>query len=299
MNQPAFPAWIRRAWPSGTSHQEVKRLLGELHLHTVCQSAQCPNQGDCWSRRTATFMILGNVCSRHCLFCAVQPGRPAAVDSREPDHVAEAVLRLALKHVVITSVTRDDLPDGGAEQFAQSILAIRTHSPATSIEVLTPDFSGNPVSLKRVLEADPEVFGHNIETVQRLHPVLRDRRSNYSMSLEVLASARALGTKSIVKSGLMLGCGETEAEVRQTLRDLRDAGCQAVTLGQYLQPTANHFPVTAFIPPYQFSAYEAMAYELGFAFAVAGPFVRSSYRSEELLSALHAHKNELGARHAG
>ncbi|HPO15975.1 MAG TPA: lipoyl synthase [Candidatus Hydrogenedentes bacterium] len=298
MNQPAFPTWIRRTWPSGASHQEVKRLMGELHLHTVCQSAHCPNQGECWSRRTATFMILGNVCSRNCHFCAVQPGRPSEVDLEEPDHVAEAIKRLALRHVVITSVTRDDLPDGGAEQFAQTIAAIRAYSPETTIEVLTPDFDGDHDALKQVLDAAPEVFSHNIETVARLHPILRDRRANYRRSIEVLAAARKYSSKSIIKSGFMAGCGETDVEVRQTLNDLLNAGCQAVSIGQYLQPTPNHYPVAAFISPEQFTTYEKMAYDLGFTFAVAGPFVRSSYRSEELLAAWHAHKNNIGAGHA-
>jgi len=280
-----FPHWIRRAWPSGEAFQEVKHLLSGLDLHTVCQSAHCPNQSECWGRRTATLMVLGNVCSRHCTYCAVHSGKPEQLDADEPAKIAEAVVRLSLKHTVLTSVTRDDLPDGGAGHIAQCITAIKQASPATTIEVLVQDFNGDPEAIGRVLAARPEVFSHNIETVRRLHPRMRDRRFTYEQSLLVLQTARALAPDRIIKSAFMLGCGETEDEVRETLEDLVAHGCDAVSLGQYLQPTPRHHEVAEFISPERFKYFEEVAYALGFGFAVAGPFVRSSYRSEELLEA--------------
>lgn len=280
-----FPEWIRRHWPSGQAHEEMKGLLDGLGLHTVCQSAHCPNQGECWGRRTATFMVLGNVCTRHCLFCAVNSGHPAPPDPSEPDHVAEAVQRLGLRHVVITTVTRDDLPDSGADHIARVVEAIKSQSPETTVEVLVQDFGGDPTAIGRVLSARPDVFGHNIETVERLHPVLRDRRFSYHGSLETLRIAADSAGDIYMKSGLMLGCGETEEEVLSTLADLLKAGCTVVSMGQYLQPTPKHYPVFEYLEPSRFKFYEEMAYDMGFEFAVAGPFVRSSYRSEELLQA--------------
>ena len=243
MHASTFPEWIRRSWPMGKEVKEVKELLEGLHLHTVCQSAHCPNQAECWTRRTATLMILGNACTRHCRFCAVNPGTPPPMDPDEPENVAEVVARLGLRHAVITSVTRDDLPDGGADHFARTITAIKERTPETTVEVLTPDFSGDPGAIGRVLEASPAVFGHNLETVRRLHPVLRDPRSSYERSLEVLRTAAARATDTFVKSGLMVGCGETAEEVRGSLEDLRRAGCSVVSIGQYLRPTPKHFPV--------------------------------------------------------
>lgn len=279
-----FPEWIRRPWPSGEAFQEVKGLLEGLDLHTVCQSAHCPNQSECWGRKTATFMVLGNVCSRHCTYCAVNSGRPEAPDADEPAKVAEAVRRLGLKHAVLTSVTRDDLPDGGAEHIALSIRAIKAVSPETTVEVLVQDFNGDIGAIRSVTEARPEIFSHNIETVERLHPAMRDRRFSYAGSLEVLRTAAELMHTGFVKSALMLGCGETPEEIRQTLRDLHAAGCEAVSIGQYLQPTRKHQEVERFVSPPEFAEHEAYAREIGFAFAVAGPFVRSSYRSEDLLA---------------
>lgn len=279
-----FPEWIRRPWPTGEAFQEVKGLLSGLDLHTVCQSAHCPNQSECWGRRTATFMVLGNVCSRHCTYCAVNSGRPDAPDADEPAKIAEAVTRLGLKHAVLTSVTRDDLPDGGAEHIALSIRAIKERSPETTVEVLVQDFNGDVEAIRRVTEARPEIFSHNIETVERMHPKLRDRRFTYAGSLDVLRIAAELMETGFVKSAFMLGCGETEEEIRQTLRDLHEAGCESVSIGQYLQPTPKHADVVRFVPPDEFAAYEEYAREIGFAFAVAGPFVRSSYRSEDLLA---------------
>ena len=283
-----FPEWIRRQWPSGEAHQEVKALLEGLNLHTVCQSAHCPNQGECWSRRTATFLVLGNVCTRHCAFCGVPHGDPLPVDAGEPENVAEAVARLGIKHVVITSVTRDDLVDGGAEHMSRTVTAIRQKSGETTVEVLVPDFCGDPAAVATVLASGPEVFGHNIETVERLHPQLRDRRYSYRRSLDVLQVARGLRPDGFVKSAFMLGCGESEADVLGTLSDLRSAGCDAVTMGQYLRPGPGNGPVAAFVTPEQFNVYERAAREMGFLFAVAGPFVRSSYRSGDLLAAVPA-----------
>jgi lipoyl synthase len=285
MSSRNFPEWIRRNWPSGQAHEEMKGLLDGLKLHTVCQSAHCPNQGECWGRRTATFMVLGNVCTRHCRFCAVNAGHPAPPDPSEPENMAEAVQRLGLRHVVITTVTRDDLPDGGADHIARVVESVKARNPETTIEVLVQDFGGDPAAIGRVLSARPEVFGHNIETVERLHPVLRDRRFSYRASLETLRIAADSTSDIYIKSALMLGCGETEAELKSALEDLLEAGCTVVSMGQYLQPTPKHYPVAEYLDPAQFKSYEAMAYDMGFEFAVAGPFVRSSYRSEELLQA--------------
>lgn len=282
---PKFPPWIRQSWPQSGAVDEVRDLLRELGLNTVCRSAQCPNQGECWSHRTATFMILGEVCSRNCAFCGVGTGTPAAPDEGEPARVAEAIARLGLRHSVITSVTRDDLPDGGAGQFAAVIQAIRGRCPGVTIEVLTPDFGGDADAIRLVTEAKPEVFAHNVETVPRLHRLLRDARASYERSLGVLKTAReALPESCYVKSGLMVGCGEGEDEVWATLEDLHRAGCDAVTIGQYLKPRGGRAEVAAFITPEQFARYEKKALETGFVFAMAGPFVRSSYHADELLT---------------
>lgn len=278
-----FPEWIRRPWPSGDTFREVKDLLEGLDLNSVCQSAHCPNHSECWGRGTATFMVLGNTCTRHCTYCAVNSGRPDAADENEPAKVAEAVARLGLKHTVLTSVTRDDLEDGGAAHIAATVDAIRERCPACTIEVLVQDFDGEAAAIHRVLDAEPEIFSHNIETVERLHPKMRDRRFSYRSGLEVLRIAAAYGRAQYIKSAFMLGCGETREEIIQTLRDLHAVGCEAVSIGQYLQPTAKHHAVAEFVTPEQFAEYETLAYEIGFTFAVAGPFVRSSYRSEALL----------------
>ncbi len=281
-----FPAWIRRTWNADSGARDVKQLLSGLGLHTVCQSAQCPNQAECWSRRTATVMILGDRCTRRCMFCAVHTAKPLPVDPEEPARVAELACRLGLRHMVVTAVTRDDLPDGGAAHFAQTIKAIRQVSPQTTIEVLTPDFNANLERIERVLAAGPAVFGHNIETVERVFRQVRDRRFDYRRSLETLRIAQSLAPDSWIKSALMLGLGETDTEIESTLRDLLEAGCSAVAMGQYLQPTAAHAPVEEFVPPERFAALEALASSMGFRFAVAGPFVRSSYRSEALFDSV-------------
>ena len=285
-----FPDWIRRQWPSGEVHQEVKNLLEGLNLHTVCQSAHCPNQGECWSRRTATFLVLGNICTRNCAFCGVSHGQPGLVDEREPENVAEAVARLGIRHAVVTSVTRDDLDDGGARHIARTVTFVKEKNGETTVEVLVPDFCGDVNAIACVVTSGPEVFGHNIETVERLHPRLRDKRYSYQRSLEVLRVARGLKPDGYVKSALILGCGETETDVLGTLNDLRSAGCDAVAMGQYLRPGPGNGPVAEFVTPDQFKSYEQAAREMGFAFAVAGPFVRSSYRSEDLLTSASAGK---------
>lgn len=283
-----FPTWIRQPWPSGEAFSEVKSLLGDLRLHTVCQSAHCPNQSECWGRKTATFMVMGNTCTRHCTYCAVNSGRPGELDLEEPAHIAEAVKRLGLKHAVLTSVTRDDLPDGGAGHIAETIRAIKAAMPETTIEVLVQDFDGKREDIARVQAAGPEIFSHNIETVRSVFPRIRDRRFTYQQSLEVLRIAREYSQGRFIKSAFMLGCGETPEEIEETLVDLKAAGCDAVSIGQYLQPTPKHFAVQAYIAPEQFKTYESLAWRLGFGFAVAGPFVRSSYRSEALLESDYA-----------
>lgn len=282
-----FPEWLRRTWASGQEFDETKRLLEGLGLNTVCQNAHCPNQGECWKHRTATLMILGNRCTRGCAFCSVQSACPPEdVDALEPQRVAEAVATLGLEHVVITSVTRDDLPDGGATHFARTLDAIRAAVPETKLEVLVPDFQGCQDAVVTVLVARPDVFGHNIETVRRLYPRVRHPRAQYDVSLNVLRAAARYAPAVVVKSGLMVGHGETIEEIRETLVDLLDAGCRAVTMGQYLQPTPAQRPVTEFITPEQFREYERMAYEVGFLHAVAGPFVRSSYHAGGIWKAL-------------
>lgn len=282
-----FPPWLRRPWGSGALFESTRNVVQGYRVHTVCQSARCPNQGDCWQRRTATFMILGNVCTRNCLFCSVRSGNPARnVDLDEPLRVAEAVRALSIRHAVITSVTRDDLLDGGAQQFSNTIRAIREINPHTTVEVLTPDFKGDVNAVRTVAEAYPEVFGHNIETVERLHAVLRRNGRLYEKSLSLLRFVSSFSEKIIVKSALMLGHGETRDEIIKTLKDLRDVGCQVVAMGQYLRPTKSQRAVQRYITPDEFQELEQIAYSMGFLFVTAGPFVRSSYRAEEPINML-------------
>lgn len=278
-----FPPWIRSSLPVGDKHDAVRAVLSELSLNTVCRSAQCPNCSECWHRGTATFMVMGSVCTRNCAFCGVNAGRPGPLEADEPRRIAEAVSRLRLRHTVITSVTRDDLPDGGAAHFAAVVRAVHTHCPGVTVEVLTSDFGGLRASVAKVCEARPEVFAHNIETIPRLHGLLRDPRASYARSLDVLQLARqTLPGACHVKSGLMVGCGETEAEVFDTLADLRKAGCDAVTIGQYLKPGGSRLEISRFIAPGRFAAFESHARSLGFSFTKAGPLVRSSYHAEAI-----------------
>lgn len=257
--------------------------MDDLRLHTVCQSAHCPNIGECWAQGTATVMVLGNTCTRNCSFCSVHSGKLGHSDPDEPENVAKAVARMGLKHAVVTTVVRDDLPDGGAAHIAETIRWIHRLNPETTVEVLVSDFFGDSNALRTVLEARPEVFCHNIETVRGLYPKIRDRRFSYDATLACLRDARDYGERHIVKSALMVGHGETAAEVEECLADLRAAGVEVVCIGQYLRPTPQQREVAEFVHPDRFDAYEKTAYALGFEYVVSGPFVRSSYRSELIL----------------
>jgi len=283
--QQRLPRWLKRNVPKGNANFFTDRLLDELRLETVCEEAKCPNRMECWSQKTATFMILGNVCTRPCGFCSVNKGKTQAVESDEPERLAEASLRLGLKHVVITSVTRDDLPDGGAEHFYRCTLAVREKTGAT-IEVLTPDFLDKPGAIERVVEAAPEVFNHNTETVPRLYREVRGRKSVYSWTLQLLKRVKQLNPSIRTKSGLMLGLGETRDELLDTLADLLESGVEMLTLGQYLQPTLEHLPVTRYVPPEEFDELGRAAKSMGFKQVASGPFVRSSYHAREMSEGL-------------
>ena len=274
------PAWLRAPAPAGENYRELKRLVGELKLHTVCESAACPNVGECWNRRTATFMILGNVCTRRCGFCAVQKGAPLAVDYDEPRRVAEACEILGLKYAVVTSVNRDDRKDGGAELFALTIDAIRERIPGCKVEVLVPDFQGSHAAMDIVMKARPDVLNHNTETVPRLYRQVR-LGARYERSLDMLAYAKDTSPDVPAKSGLMLGLGETGEEVRQVMRDLREHRVDILTLGQYLRPSLKHLPIIRYIPLEEFAELKRYGYELGFSHVESGPLVRSSYHASD------------------
>ena len=275
------PEWLRRCLPEGPGYEKVRRQLSGAGLHTVCQEARCPNQFECFSRGTATFMILGDRCSRSCAFCAVRHDRPLPPDSAEPERVADAVALLGLRYVVITSVTRDDLADGGAFIFAETIRAVRRKNPAARVEVLIPDLQGDWECLAEILAAGPQVLNHNVETVPRLYPLVRPQ-ARYSRSLALLAEVKRVNPEMVCKSGMMLGLGESPAEVRQVWADLRRAGCDILTMGQYLQPSPANLPVIRFLPPEEFTALQGEALSAGFAGVASGPFVRSSYEAEKL-----------------
>jgi lipoic acid synthetase len=278
-----LPKWLKRPMPQpGMAY--TSSVISDLRLETVCESAKCPNRTECWSQQTATFMILGGVCTRPCGFCSVPKGKTEALELDEPDRVAEAALRLGLKHVVITSVTRDDLADGGAEHFYQCVLAVRERTGA-AVEVLTPDFLGNTQAIDRVIEAKPEVFNHNTETVPRLYDRVR-RNADYQRTLDLLKQVKDRDPGMVTKSGLMLGLGETTDELFEVLADLRRVNCDMLTLGQYLQPTPAHLPVDRFVPPEEFDAIGDLARKLGFRFVASGPFVRSSYHAGEMAERL-------------
>jgi lipoic acid synthetase len=278
-----LPAWLKRPIPAGNANHFTARVIDDLGLETVCESAKCPNRMECWSQKTATFMILGDVCTRPCGFCSVKKGKTAALAADEPDRVAEAAWRLGLAHVVITSVTRDDVADGGAEHFYRCVLAVRRRTRAT-VEVLTPDFIHCPAAVDRVVAAAPEVFNHNTETVPRLYGVVRGRKSDYRWTLALLRRVTTLDPAIKTKSGLMLGLGETRDELLETICDLRAVGCDFLTLGQYLQPTPEHLPVARYIPPEEFDELGQMARQIGFTQVASGPFVRSSYHAREMAS---------------
>jgi len=291
---PRIPEWIRLKWRVDSDFGKVNNLVGGLGLHTVCQSAKCPNIHECWGAGTATIMLLGNLCTRSCKFCSVPHGRPLAVDTDEPRRVTEAVRGMKLKHIVLTSVNRDDLADGGAAIFAGTITRLRAALPELKIEILTPDFEGNETAMETVFRSGPDVFSHNVETVARLQAVIRPQAS-YGRSLAVLRAAAAWRPKMAIKSGIMLGMGETAEELEQTMRDLHDAGCRILTLGQYLQPTRHNRPVDRYVMPREFEAFAGVARKIGFAGVAAGPMVRSSYKAEELLQQAREQDPELYA----
>jgi lipoic acid synthetase len=278
LHQARKPEWIKVRLPSNPVFWSTKEVVADLRLHTVCEEAQCPNRWECWSQGTATFMIAGERCTRACGFCAVTTAKPFALEADEPERVAEAVKRMKLKHVVVTAVARDDLQDGGADHFARTIRAIRAMDPAVVIEVLVPDFNGREESLRTVLDARPAVFNHNIETVERLTPLVRSR-AKYRLSLDVLERAGKMEPRAVTKSGIMLGLGETEPEIFTALDDLREAGVRVLTMGQYLRPTPEHLPVVSYIHPDTFAAYKEIAYAKGFEHVSSGPLVRSSYHA--------------------
>ncbi len=276
-----LPDWLKRPLPVGNENFFTNNLLRELKLETVCENARCPNRPECYARRTATFMIMGNVCTRPCGFCSVPRGTPEDLESDEPERVAEASVRLGLKHVVITSVTRDDLPDGGAEHFYRCVLAVRKRTGA-AVEVLTPDFLGDPRAIDRVIEAQPEVFNHNTETVPRFYKKVRGR-ADYQRTLDLLARVKRQAPHLTTKTGLMLGLGETREELLEVLADIRSVRCDVLTLGQYLTPTLKHVPVARYLPPAEFDELAVLARSLGFQQVAAGPFVRSSYHADEMV----------------
>lgn len=279
-----LPVWLKRPMPQ-PDMIFTGNVIRDLRLETVCESAKCPNRTECWSQRTATFMILGNVCTRPCGFCSVPKGKTEALEADEPERVAEAAARLGLKYVVITSVTRDDLPDGGAEHFFRSVLAVRERTGAT-VEVLTPDFLGNRLAIERVIAARPEVFNHNTETVPRLYHRVR-RNADYRRTLDLLQQVKSSAPHMTTKSGLMLGLGETVEELLEVLADLRSVGCDILTLGQYLQPSPAHLAVERYVPPEEFDEIGNLARRLGFSLVASGPFVRSSYHAGEMAEAAH------------
>ncbi len=279
--RPRLPDWLRIKLPTSDTFAHTRSLLSELKLHTVCESAKCPNHWECWDKGTATFMIAGDRCTRACGFCAVSTAKPLPLEADEPLRVGEATRRMRLKHVVITAVARDDMADGGAEHFRRTIEAVRKLNPQIVIEVLVPDFQDSDAAIENVLAANPHIFNHNLETVRRLTPSVR-HRATYDRSLSVLKKVKARRGKTIhTKSGLMLGLGETDNEVVVAMEDLRVAGCDILTLGQYLQPTLKHLPVVEFIAPEQFNALGRVAQGLGFIHVASGPMVRSSYHADE------------------
>ncbi|MFT6245095.1 MAG: lipoic acid synthetase [Salibacteraceae bacterium] len=274
------PKWLRVKLPTGENYRKVRGLVDEHKLHTICESGNCPNMGECWGEGTATFMILGNVCTRSCGFCAVQTGRPDDVDEFEPGKVAHSVKTMGIKHAVITSVDRDDLKDGGSAIWAQTVRAIRKQSPGTTLETLVPDFAGNWDNLQVVIDVAPEIVSHNIETVRRLTKEVRIQ-AKYDRSLEVLFRLKKGGMKT--KSGIMLGLGETHQEIIEAMEDLRSVHVDVVTIGQYLQPTPKHLPIDEFVTPERFAEYKELGLKMGFRFVESGPLVRSSYRAEKHL----------------
>ena len=284
-----LPPWFKQKLADPKIMSTMQGLLDGLSLHTICENALCPNIGKCFSEGTATFLILGDVCTRNCTFCAVKKGIPIPVDEEEPQHLLQAVERLGLSYIVITSVTRDDLADGGADQFAKTIKLLHENGEDAIVEVLVPDFHGSAEAIKTVVEAQPEVVNHNIETVPRLYPEVRPG-ADYNRSLELLFRVKKLDPKIVTKSGLMLGLGETKAEVLEVMNDLREANCDLLTIGQYLSPSPQHHPVVRFVLPEEFDEYEDIGKEMGFAQVASAPLVRSSFKAAELYAKAKAEK---------
>ena len=278
--QGRLPKWLKVKMPGGPNYAKLKGIMRESDLHTVCEEARCPNIGECWERQTATFMILGDTCTRACTYCAVTTGTPSGLDLGEPIRLARTVVNLSLKYVVITSVNRDDLPDGGAFVFAQCIKQIRKSLPSCKIEVLTPDFEGNLDSLRVVMDAGPDTFNHNIETVRRVFPRVR-AKGDFDISLEVLSRAKTLNGTAVTKSGMMVGLGETMDEIVQTMVDLRKVDCDLLTIGQYLRPSQKHAPISKWYTPNEFKELKEQGESLGFKHVASGPLVRSSYHADE------------------
>ena len=275
------PLWLKKKIPAFQDLQKVKSILAEADLHTVCEEARCPNLGECFSQGTATILILGRICTRNCGFCAVENGLPAPLNAAEPEHVAQAVKRMGLRYVVITSVTRDDLPDGGASYFAKTIQAIRALNQTIKVEILVPDFKGELDSLALVLEERPDVLNHNIETIPRLYPEVRPQ-ADYERSLNLLKRSKESHPHILTKSGFMLGLGETREEVLDLFQDLREAKCDFLTIGQYLQPHTNRLPVVRYVPPEEFEVYRKIGEGMGFKMVSSGPFVRSSFHASQM-----------------
>lgn len=289
---PKRPDWLKVRLPAGPRYIELKNMMRDMELHTVCEEARCPNIGECWGHGTATFMILGDVCTRACRYCAVTSGKPQMLDLGEPRRVAEAVQRMGLRHAVVTSVDRDDLDDGGASLFAATIRKIHELNPDCAVEVLTPDFQGNETQLATVMDARPEIFNHNIETVERVFRRVRTGRSRYAVSIELLRKAKEMHGQGLTKSGLMVGLGETREEIVDTMRDLRGAQVDILTIGQYLRPTAKHIPIDRYYHPDEFASLREEGFALGFSHVESGPLVRSSYHA-------HEQSDALGARRSG
>jgi len=276
-----LPPWFKKKVPDPGMLVSMKALFDRLSLHTICESALCPNLGDCFHLGTATFLILGNICTRNCTFCAVEKGIPLSLDEKEPEHLVEAVAKMGLRHVVITSVTRDDLPDGGAAHFARAIALLKKMNKRLTVEVLIPDFGGSLDSLRTVVNAHPDVLNHNLETVPRLYPEVRPK-ANFQRSLRLLKQAKELGSSLITKSGVMGGLGESKDELLQTMTELRAADCDLLTIGQYLPPSSAHHPVMRYVPPEEFLEYERLGRAMGFVDVASAPLVRSSYNAERL-----------------
>lgn len=276
-----LPSWFKKRIPEPGTMSGMRTLIDGLSLHTICESALCPNIGDCFSQGTATFLLLGDTCTRNCTFCAVKKGVPETVDEEEPEHLAEAVKRLGLRHIVITSVTRDDLSDGGAAHFARTIRRLQAEDRALTVEVLVPDFAGSPEALRLVVDARPDVINHNLETVPRLYPEVRPK-ADYQRSLELLRLVKELDGRIITKSGLMVGLGETKDEMLRVMADLREVDCGLLTIGQYLAPSSEHHPVVRFVTPDEFSEYERIGQDMGFRAVASSPLVRSSFDAARL-----------------